>query len=471
MQLAKNNGGSFECPMRDGTTINERAITALPVNSRAEDMVEYIEKMSLTSPEQQQVQCDNCSDQLAVHWCEKCGTNYCDSCTQFIHSAKALKAHIVIPLAQKPRLFFCTAHPDAKYRFWCEQCKLPVCRDCLLMQHKNHPYASIEDAAAGVRAQLQSSLQWLEKKEEKPRQFLTKINGLIEEQKELYRTEETDIEKLFAELRKALEDQQRSLTDQLKTTVTEILSQLEKHQKRVNEDLRMLEVQKHYTAQLRDTKDDLELLQKTNPEKETKTINEINSGLTAKHITQITQEELPTVQKRLVLDPEKLEKFRCELLSVAHVKAYVCWNLSSPTGKEEKWNMACLRGYQFQLRSIVNLRSVQVKANVEGPLFVYVVDEHGKIIRKSIGQGTGSMSWIKVPTVAELKTAYGVFFGSDNGIFAARYDGSSNVRTVNLDCSVESKFVDRNGEQRTDTVLSGATTVPWSLEMQIEIET
>ncbi|CAF1623500.1 unnamed protein product [Didymodactylos carnosus] len=68
-QCALNNG-SFQCPFRDDSTVNTRDIYQLPINRAAKDMVELASKMSMFSlnPEQQQVKCDNCDQQRAVHW-------------------------------------------------------------------------------------------------------------------------------------------------------------------------------------------------------------------------------------------------------------------------------------------------------------------------------------------------------------------------------------------------------------------
>lgn len=41
----------------------------------------------------------------------------------------------------------CPNHPDEKLRFWCQNCKIPVCRDCILLRHQSHTSTEMTEIA------------------------------------------------------------------------------------------------------------------------------------------------------------------------------------------------------------------------------------------------------------------------------------------------------------------------------------
>ncbi len=47
---------------------------------------------------------------------------------------------------------YCSAHPPKKIEAYCEQCRRPVCMQCILREnHKNHDILSLQDASAKER--------------------------------------------------------------------------------------------------------------------------------------------------------------------------------------------------------------------------------------------------------------------------------------------------------------------------------
>ena len=60
------------------------------------------------------------------------------------------------PLSQK--------HPEELLKLYCQNCEVLVCRDCVLVTHKNHNYSFVDDAIEEEKQQLKDvTLQELEK--------------------------------------------------------------------------------------------------------------------------------------------------------------------------------------------------------------------------------------------------------------------------------------------------------------------
>ena len=103
--------------------------------------------------------CSNCSlpDKEATVRCPDCKEFFCPTCQRSHDSFKVMKQHkvisiedlrsgkIMIPLTttedQK-----CLDHDKSK-RFYCQTCEEPICRDCTILDHRQHQFISLKDAS------------------------------------------------------------------------------------------------------------------------------------------------------------------------------------------------------------------------------------------------------------------------------------------------------------------------------------
>ncbi|XP_075761200.1 E3 ubiquitin-protein ligase TRIM45 isoform X2 [Pelodiscus sinensis] len=96
--------------------------------------------------------CDLCVDGEAVKHCPICKANLCHFCCQAHRRQKKTASHAVVGLedtkgySQTGKPILCPSHPSEELTLFCEQCDQPVCRDCVVGQHRQHPY----DFAANV---------------------------------------------------------------------------------------------------------------------------------------------------------------------------------------------------------------------------------------------------------------------------------------------------------------------------------
>nr|XP_047903566.1 tripartite motif-containing protein 45 isoform X1 [Anser cygnoides] len=107
--------------------------------------------------------CDLCAEGAAVGRCQTCGAALCPFCRQAHRRQKKTASHAVTELesskdcSQAGRPLFCPSHPSEELRLFCEQCDQPVCRDCVVDRHRQHPY----DLASNVVHRHGDSLRML----------------------------------------------------------------------------------------------------------------------------------------------------------------------------------------------------------------------------------------------------------------------------------------------------------------------
>jgi len=99
--------------------------------------------------------CSNCETSPAVYLCNKCSNEYCLECFQTIHAAPALRNHPKTSIDEKiSGILLCEIHTDEKVKYWCQQCQIPVCSDCLLFEHKDHTYNLIDKASKELETKV-----------------------------------------------------------------------------------------------------------------------------------------------------------------------------------------------------------------------------------------------------------------------------------------------------------------------------
>ena len=104
--------------------------------------------------------CSNCNlpGKTATVRCLDCEEFYCPTFHASHNSFKAMKDHkvvniedlragkIVLPVtSSKGRK--CEDHDDETKKFYCQTCRMTICRDCIILNHRDHQYVSLKEAS------------------------------------------------------------------------------------------------------------------------------------------------------------------------------------------------------------------------------------------------------------------------------------------------------------------------------------
>ncbi|XP_068214823.1 E3 ubiquitin-protein ligase TRIM33-like isoform X2 [Palaemon carinicauda] len=131
--------------------------------------------------------CTSCSDEaIATGLCTDCSEWLCDQCIQAHKRVKVTKDHIIKGKGdvdsdsssslktQTKKSLFCNIHTKEKLNLYCQTCDQLTCRDCQLIEHREHKYKFSEEMANLTRERLKQFLLDIRKK-----------RGYIENAKEL----------------------------------------------------------------------------------------------------------------------------------------------------------------------------------------------------------------------------------------------------------------------------------------------
>ncbi|XP_066265513.1 tripartite motif-containing protein 2-like [Branchiostoma lanceolatum] len=231
----------FQCPTcRAETVLLNAGVAGFKNNSFVESLSDTVQAhKSLVSKDDDKVLCDNCEEEVACYGCVVCEEFLCDECACGHGRGKRTRSHGVIGVAElkeqlitkmgslksKP-LPICPKHQDEKMKFYCETCEHPICRDCWVLQHKDHKYGYLADAVCNVRAEIKDKL---EAAQLKLAEYRDKATTVAKKQAELDTSSKKaadDIDSAVEKEIKAVRNKQTELKEKLVTITADRSKQL-----------------------------------------------------------------------------------------------------------------------------------------------------------------------------------------------------------------------------------------------------
>ncbi|XP_038063603.1 tripartite motif-containing protein 45-like [Patiria miniata] len=142
---------AIHCPTCDlEVDLPSKGPELLPVNF----MIKKQLMLESLKPESGETICDLCTDNAkAVSRCMECMVNVCGFCIQAHKRQRKTANHSVLSLhearcqgaASLSSPVMCPKHPQEELKMYCETCDQSVCRDCCLVQHREHLVEYSED--------------------------------------------------------------------------------------------------------------------------------------------------------------------------------------------------------------------------------------------------------------------------------------------------------------------------------------
>lgn len=119
--------------------------------------------------------CTSCEDNSSsTSYCLNCTEWLCDACVQAHQRVRVTKDHEIKSREElkeslknqgrTERALFCQKHPSEKLKLFCANCERLTCRDCQLLEHKDHKYQFVNEAAVRYRDAFRKRLEILREK-------------------------------------------------------------------------------------------------------------------------------------------------------------------------------------------------------------------------------------------------------------------------------------------------------------------
>ena len=107
--------------------------------------------------------CGECTGEgPVVSYCCDCQSYLCKECSTQAHKKfRSYRGHKVIPVQdldaaslQSSKVHYCSTHKNEVVKLYCDTCNKLICRDCTLVDHRQHSYKFVQDARKQIKDKL-----------------------------------------------------------------------------------------------------------------------------------------------------------------------------------------------------------------------------------------------------------------------------------------------------------------------------
>ncbi|XP_053313529.1 E3 ubiquitin-protein ligase TRIM33 isoform X1 [Spea bombifrons] len=184
-----------------------------------------------SSDEKSEQVCTSCEDNAsAVGFCVECGEWLCKTCIEAHQRVKFTKDHMITKKedvsseavgASGQRPVFCPVHKQEQLKLFCETCDRLTCRDCQLLEHKEHRYQFLEEAFQNQKGAIENLLAKLLEKKNYVNFAATQVQNRIKEVNETNKRVEQEIKVAIFTLINEINKKGKSLLQQLESVTKE----------------------------------------------------------------------------------------------------------------------------------------------------------------------------------------------------------------------------------------------------------
>ncbi|XP_066154266.1 E3 ubiquitin-protein ligase TRIM33 isoform X2 [Euwallacea fornicatus] len=172
------NGKLFENNESSGSSVNQITCPTCNIQCESSRIIEnqFLLELATNNEESNNsskntdVKCSSCSDEaLASSFCADCSEFICDNCVQAHQRLKITKDHTIKSkeegfnelnaLNNGSANLFCSNHPHEKLSLFCETCDKLTCRDCQLIEHREHKYKFTNEIASEAKKYISDMLK------------------------------------------------------------------------------------------------------------------------------------------------------------------------------------------------------------------------------------------------------------------------------------------------------------------------
>lgn len=186
-----------------------------------------------TSDEKAAQVCTSCEDNAGtIGFCVECGEWLCKTCVEAHQRVKITKDHKIRTKedadaasesvgtpGQRP--VFCPIHKQEPLKLFCETCDTLTCRDCQLLEHKEHRYQFLEEAFQNQKGIIETSMAKLQEKKNYVHYSVSQVQSRLKELSETHKKVEHEIKIAVFTLINEINKKGKSLLQQLESVTKE----------------------------------------------------------------------------------------------------------------------------------------------------------------------------------------------------------------------------------------------------------
>ena len=163
--------------------------------------------------------CGECEQRAPIEsYCCDCQHFLCRDCLPIHKKFKSFRGHRAVPIQnldaatlQSSQTQYCTKHKSEPLKLFCDTCQKVVCRDCILVDHRQHDYTFVEDARKKIDNRVKDLSNEVAEKLQKYKANLKEIEKVETSAVGYFEVLKTDINTFFDNLARSVEARRQQL--------------------------------------------------------------------------------------------------------------------------------------------------------------------------------------------------------------------------------------------------------------------
>ncbi|XP_077994451.1 E3 ubiquitin-protein ligase TRIM56-like [Glandiceps talaboti] len=230
VKLVEKTRNSVTCPTcRRSHDLPNDGVEGIADNFFINKLVDMFSKQKISSSESRK--CEGCQQGECVQHCVECGLDLCSECVKAHTRFPMTKSHQIMTLDKyscqksddpvKVRSpVYCRNHKDYQVEFFCDDCESTICLKCTALDHRNHSYHCVKEAAKSYTETLAKMIGELKVKGAKAAKTQQEIKKIDHDLDVSFQTESDKLEKHIHKTRedvlRLIQESGNELTKELK---------------------------------------------------------------------------------------------------------------------------------------------------------------------------------------------------------------------------------------------------------------
>ena len=199
------------------------------------------------------VTCGNCDEKSdEASYCFHCGKFWCKECLNAHNVLKENKEHRVLALKdfqdkdyedvlKRPAFCWKELHEKKVLKFYCKQCEVPACKNCVTLEHSKHDVEHLEITARAVKNTIATKLDTAKRSSNLVSNNIRELEEhslLIEERSQIVKGQ---IQQTVKSLILTLQQKERELITEVENQTKEAQEKLKKDKAKLQDELKKIE--------------------------------------------------------------------------------------------------------------------------------------------------------------------------------------------------------------------------------------
>ncbi len=208
-------------------------ISFLPCNFFAKNLLATL--LLASEPDSQNIVCDNCdSGEHPETRCQQCTRFLCRFCTESHRRSRDTKSHTLSTLDELKEsdapviaeTVRCQKHEGEVIKLYCKTCEETICRDCTIVDHRQHDYVFARDVSQEKKDELLRLVGQVRQKRSEMADGLEYLKRMEEIPNESNESTVRKINQYFADMGSIAENKQKDFLEEASTVTSAKLKQL-----------------------------------------------------------------------------------------------------------------------------------------------------------------------------------------------------------------------------------------------------